>query len=185
MDIKEYVEKLVRDREGLIFPLVDAVIKMADYVDSVNPDLCLVPLTGALPLRAFLEHALLRKGRKPPLFRFIHLSSEGGSEGYRQIDRLKSLPKYVKIDKRFDYKSGETFEKVMVIDEVGMLELKGKGWAKNLEQLVQSGKKHLLIVVRDEFSEAVLEKWNIQLATVFETPVSSSTIENKIFEKIS
>ena len=76
-------------------------------------------------------------------------------------------------------------DQLVVIDEVGMLELKGKGWAKNLEQLVQSGKKHLLIVVRDEFSEAVLEKWNIQLATVFETPVSSSTIENKIFEKIS
>ncbi len=76
-------------------------------------------------------------------------------------------------------------DQLVIIDEVGMLELNGKGWAKNLEQLVQSGKKHLLIAVRDEFSEAVLEKMNVQHATVFETPVSSSTIINGILEKIS
>lgn len=76
-------------------------------------------------------------------------------------------------------------DQLVIIDEVGMLELNGNGWAKNLEQLVQSGNNHLLFSVRDEFTEAVLEKWNIHHATVFETPVSSSAIENKILEKIS
>lgn len=76
-------------------------------------------------------------------------------------------------------------DQLVIIDEVGMLELNGNGWAKNLEQLVQRGNNHLLFSVRDEFTEAVLEKWNIHHATVFETPVSSSAIENKILEKIS
>jgi nucleoside-triphosphatase THEP1 len=76
-------------------------------------------------------------------------------------------------------------DQLVVIDEVGMLELNGKGWAKQLNNLIQSGKNHLLIAVRDEFSEEVLKKWNIQQATVFEAPVDVSAIEKEIFEKIS
>jgi polysaccharide pyruvyl transferase WcaK-like protein len=66
-----------------------------------------------------------------------------------------------------------------------MLELNGKGWAKQLNNLIQSGKNHLLIAVRDEFSEEVLKKWNIQHATVFEVPVNASIIENKILDSLN
>lgn len=76
-------------------------------------------------------------------------------------------------------------DQVVVIDEVGKLELNGKGWAKQLDYLIQSGRNHLLIAVRDEFSEEVLEKWNIQHAAVFETPVNLSDIEKKILETLS
>jgi hypothetical protein len=54
-----------------------------------------------------------------------------------------------------------------------------------LSRLVQTGKNHLLIAVRDEFSEDVLKKWNIHQATVFEAPADVSAIEKEIFEKIS
>jgi nucleoside-triphosphatase THEP1 len=76
-------------------------------------------------------------------------------------------------------------DQLVVIDEVGMLELNGKGWAKQLNNLIQSGKNHLLIAVRDEFSEEVLKKWNIQHATVFEVPVNASIIENKILDSLN
>jgi hypothetical protein len=39
--------------------------------------------------------------------------------------------------------------------------------------------------VRDEFSEEVLKKWNIQHATVFEIPVNVSVIEEKILGKLN
>ena len=74
---------------------------------------------------------------------------------------------------------------MVVIDEVGKLELNGKGWAKQLDYLIQSGRNHLLIAVRDEFSEEVLEKWNIQHAAVFETPVNLLDIEKKILETLN
>ena len=73
---------------------------------------------------------------------------------------------------------------LIVIDEVGLLELNGKGWAKCLDQLIQSGKNHLLIAVRDKFSEAVLNKWKIQHAIVLEVSGNTSAIEKQILEKI-
>jgi nucleoside-triphosphatase THEP1 len=78
-----------------------------------------------------------------------------------------------------------TDDQLVVIDEVGMLELNGKGWANRLDHLIKSGRNHLLIAVRDEFSEEVLKKWNILHATVFEAPVKVSAIEKEILEKIS
>lgn len=55
----------------------------------------------------------------------------------------------------------------VVVDEVGPLELKGQGWAKALDQLLNLKNTKLILVVRRSLVDAVLEKWSIHAAEVF------------------
>jgi nucleoside-triphosphatase THEP1 len=106
-------------------------------------------------------------------------------ETCEKIGIFSIFPEGVKKGKESLHPEKTADDQLVVIDEVGMLELNGKGWAKQLNNLIQSGKNHLLIAVRDEFSEEVLKKWNIQHATVFEVPVNASIIENKILDSLN
>jgi nucleoside-triphosphatase THEP1 len=49
---------------------------------------------------------------------------------------------------------------LVVVDEVGLLELNKGGWAECIDGLLNS-ENHLLLVVRENFVEKVKEKWNI------------------------
>lgn len=82
-------------------------------------------------------------------------------EGLQRGKELLSLEKNNKKD-------------IVVIDEIGKLELQNKGWAESLEILLQHKKHHILLSVRNDFLEEVLKKWNIKNYHVFD--ISSSTI---------
>ena len=72
---------------------------------------------------------------------------------------------------------------LVIIDEIGNLELSGKGWAKSLEELLKSQKNHLLIVVREDLIEKVFEKCNIKNYIIFNISENEyKIIENVIFE---
>lgn len=49
---------------------------------------------------------------------------------------------------------------LIVLDEVGRLELSGSGWAPSLDALMAQSRKPLLLAVRDSFAEEVIRKWN-------------------------
>ncbi len=74
-----------------------------------------------------------------------------------------------------------TEEHIIIIDEVGLLELNGKGWAKSLNKLTQHNGSHLLIAVRDNFAEKVIEKWKFKNIHVFD--IEQNEIQH-IAEKI-
>jgi nucleoside-triphosphatase THEP1 len=57
--------------------------------------------------------------------------------------------------------------KVVVIDEVGKLELENKGWANSLNELVEHSSLHLIWSVRTTFTEQVIQKWNLQDCIIF------------------
>jgi nucleoside-triphosphatase THEP1 len=61
--------------------------------------------------------------------------------------------------------------RLVVIDEVGKLELEDKGWSEKLTELMAVSTV-LLLAVRDSFTEKVIQKWNIRDYTVF--PVSEN-----------
>lgn len=58
-------------------------------------------------------------------------------------------------------------EVLIIIDEVGSLELNGRGWAGSISKLTCSSGKNIVMVVRDVFTEAVINKWNLAGAVVF------------------
>jgi nucleoside-triphosphatase THEP1 len=56
--------------------------------------------------------------------------------------------------------------RIIIIDEIGRLELKGGGWADNLDMLVSSTDKHLIISVRDSFAEEVISRFGLRRRTI-------------------
>lgn len=57
---------------------------------------------------------------------------------------------------------------LIVIDEVGKWELKGNAWARSLDQLLSKSESDLLLVVRDEFLDAVSSKWGLEEAVIID-----------------
>lgn len=57
---------------------------------------------------------------------------------------------------------------VVIVDEVGPLELRGDGWSTNLSELLEKKNNHIVIAVRKTLVEEVKEKFGISDALVFE-----------------
>ena len=76
---------------------------------------------------------------------------------------------------------------VIIIDEVGPLELKGKGWAGALERLLREGGKPQVWSVRTRAREAVMRAWNFTPAAIIEvgknTPEELLSLLEKSLEK--
>ncbi|MGC9375155.1 MAG: nucleoside-triphosphatase [Bacteroidales bacterium] len=74
---------------------------------------------------------------------------------------------------------------IVIIDEVGMLELENNGWAKNIEELIRNSQNHVLLVIRDSFVEQAIEKWKIKNYLVFDIQEKDFTsISNTIHQTI-
>ena len=57
---------------------------------------------------------------------------------------------------------------VVIIDEVGPLELKGKGWSDRITGLIHETRVILILAVRKNLTEAVTDKFGIATATITE-----------------
>ena len=59
---------------------------------------------------------------------------------------------------------------IVIIDEVGLLELQGRGWHDSIIELLNKSSNHILMTVRDKYVDEVKEKWNLTEAIVFNVP---------------
>lgn len=59
--------------------------------------------------------------------------------------------------------------KIVVIDEVGALELANRGWAGSIEHLTKQSEIDLIIAVRNSFIEKVIRKWNFNHYFIYDT----------------
>jgi len=56
---------------------------------------------------------------------------------------------------------------IVIIDEVGLLELGNKGWSDCINNLLRQPGNHILLIVRDTYIEKVKEKWALEKAVIF------------------
>ena len=56
---------------------------------------------------------------------------------------------------------------IVIIDEVGLLELQGRGWHDSIIKLLEKSSNHLLMTVRDKYVDEVKMKWNLTDAIIF------------------
>ncbi|MCX6272371.1 MAG: hypothetical protein NTU44_14390 [Bacteroidetes bacterium] len=74
---------------------------------------------------------------------------------------------------------------IVVIDEVGKLELENEGWADGIEKLLKDPNYHLILTVRDTFAEQVKNKWNSVEFMFFDiTSLNALEISNQILKQI-
>ena len=57
---------------------------------------------------------------------------------------------------------------IVVIDEVGRLELRGQGWHDSVTDLLGKSGHNIIMTVRREFVEKVRNKWNLENVIVFD-----------------
>lgn len=57
---------------------------------------------------------------------------------------------------------------VVIVDEVGPLELRGRGWSDRLSELLREPRSILIIAVRKNLTEAVIEKFSIRNVRIIE-----------------
>jgi len=62
---------------------------------------------------------------------------------------------------------------IVILDEIGPLELKGGGWAPMLHSLLESYEGSLLVVIRPDILHTVLRRWNIRPVFVWDPDVHS------------
>lgn len=77
-------------------------------------------------------------------------------------------------------------KKIILIDEIGKLELNDKGWKKSLEYLLTLPNLYLILSVRKEFKNAIIDKFNISNLTLLPLPKTNvKTAESIILQRLN
>jgi nucleoside-triphosphatase THEP1 len=84
-----------------------------------------------------------------------------------KIGRFSVMPKGYQKGLEILKPENNTGADIIIIDEVGHLELSGEGWARSIESLLHNSQNHLLLVVRNSFVNQVLEKWRFENYLIF------------------
>lgn len=106
-----------------------------------------------------------------------------GNENLDKIGIFSIFPKALALGIESLKPENNKENQVVIIDEIGKLELENRAWAKGLDELIQFNKSHLLLVVREDITEKIIEKWNFQNYFVFNLNENQSqNIEKKIME---
>ena len=75
---------------------------------------------------------------------------------------------------------------LIVVDEIGKLDISGKIWHDTISKITSMKKHNLLIVVRKAFVEDVVNYWGMENVTIFEVGKDDAkSIDEKIIAKIS
>ncbi len=74
---------------------------------------------------------------------------------------------------------------IFILDEVGRLELEGKGWHNTLMQLTKLKKAKLLLVVRKEFQQQIIEKYGLLPRKIFlVSQLSTEKLQSAVIIKL-
>lgn len=82
--------------------------------------------------------------------------------------------------------SENTNSVIVIMDEIGYMELDNRGWADSLNSLVDHSNQHILMVVRENLVENVIAKWRFKHYDVFNIKEHEyATVSRLIFDKIT
>jgi nucleoside-triphosphatase THEP1 len=107
---------------------------------------------------------------------FLRKSQEPGTE---KIGQYKILPDGYQAGTEALKRSESKEYKVIVIDEIGQLELENKGWARNLDYLFNNSKSSLILAIRENFTANVIAKWNLKNYVIFNLSESDDPMIRK------
>ncbi len=90
-----------------------------------------------------------------------------GQESFERIGNYFIYPEGIKRGNEILQNSGTNDCDLVIIDEVGRLELDNRGWAGSLRDLLSSSCPRIFLTVRDSFVEGVIKKFGLDRAKVF------------------
>lgn len=106
------------------------------------------------------------------IFPFLRKDMEGS---YQRIGHYAIIPSGEDHGRKTLLQAAQAPCDLIVLDEVGLLELEGKGWAGNVSDLLRNSSADLLFVVRDIFLQKVIKKWGIRNCVVIDIKDKQAT----------
>lgn len=103
----------------------------------------------------------IKRGEGKPFLRST------GDEGADKIGRFTIVPTGWHHGRRALAAACASAHRLIVVDEVGKLELQNTGWWPELEQLAAESEKTLVLTVRDIYTDPVIEKLQVTPLTVY------------------
>ena len=100
--------------------------------------------------------------------------------GWFRYGKYYFSPEALEFGKHILQKVTEENTDLIVIDEIGPVEMKGRGWADDIERLVSTSHIPQLWVVRQSLLKKAMRQWNIGEVLVID--ISKETVENIIEE---
>jgi nucleoside-triphosphatase THEP1 len=89
---------------------------------------------------------------------FLRQNDDSGSE---RIGRFTIFQKCLVMGNTFLSSLILPTKDIIIIDEVGLLELQNKGWSDSINKLLEKSRNHILITVRDTYIDKVKNKWDL------------------------
>jgi len=100
---------------------------------------------------------------------------EGMENSKLKIGRFEINTDTVKQGKNILLSKNQVQNAVLIIDEVGLLELQGNGWAESIELLKNLSEKVLILTVRNEFVNDVIHKFQLKSPFIVTIPTDEFT----------
>lgn len=97
------------------------------------------------------------------------------STGPDKIGRFKIFPEGLSAGNRILASLVQSEKEVIIIDEVGKLELEGNGWNGMLKRFLKGRGKIIIISARDKFTDDIKREFDIKDAVVFDITVINFT----------
>jgi nucleoside-triphosphatase THEP1 len=130
-------------------------------------------------LRSGFTLVNLQNGSRYPLATVVK------NEGWNRFRRFYFNPESLKEGERMVLDGLRRNAELVVLDEVGPMELEGKGWSPLLQVLQRNYHTVQLWVVRDSVIEVATERWNIPVENVYSIPGDGEeTTMNELKERI-
>ena len=95
------------------------------------------------------------------------LMRESDDSGKEKIGRFAIYPKGFEKGNKILSPSRLIGKKLVIIDEVGALELNDKGWSEHVKSLIEASGITLLLTVRDSLTEEVIHKYNFSQPFIY------------------
>jgi iron complex transport system ATP-binding protein len=116
----------------------------------------------------------------------IELCSDKKNEKRLKLGRYFFNPDAISFGNKILESNNIVDKQLIVIDEVGHLELNGQGWSNAIENIIRSNTVPQLWIVRKSLVQKSTRRWNISNAYIFDITESSiQEVENKLTEIIS
>lgn len=107
----------------------------------------------------------ISSGRKLP---FLSLAGSDTSEESDRIGRFIIHKEGLNLGLEVLASAVSESSQVIIIDEAGKLELEGRGWDRVIKNIVDRHKGILVLVVRKQYSENIIQKFNPGSVRIFE-----------------
>jgi nucleoside-triphosphatase THEP1 len=113
----------------------------------------------------------------------IQLARDSGNMGMQRAGKYYFFDEGLAEGKKILSPESSAKKDLVIVDEIGFMELEGKGWAESVNCLMNESSCKMLWVVRETILEDVIKKWNLKNPVVIDISQTTVTAASELISK--